>query len=286
LPINYNFKFKRETRKANPQKLYKVSDGDTPVIEQPIRMVSCDTPEKAGYAGKPETSQAKLDKCRQRLQGNFYDGKIPKGLRDYLIEKLTPDAAQRHIDAGNDASKEFEAILEERLTMPNGKKRQVGIIPTGEIIDVYGRMLAYITPYFAGGSDPLPPKGDPRRRTFNLQMVEGGWAACFVIYPSLPKNDDMKLLIEAAEDAWDSQRGMWAKYGQDLLLAYEYRMCVKLGTAETAAQGVKGAFQRHCVNLENRKLEGKFGFYKVSPPRRLWIWEKDLAQAKIDLELK
>jgi hypothetical protein len=128
LPISYNFKFKRETRKANPLKLYWVSDGDTPVIEQPIRMVSCDTPEKAGYAGKPETSRAKLNKCKQRLQSHYYDGRLPKGLRDYLIDKITPDAAQRHIDAGNDATKEFEAILEERLTLPNGKKQQVGII--------------------------------------------------------------------------------------------------------------------------------------------------------------
>jgi hypothetical protein len=148
-------------------------------------------------------------------------------------------------------------------------------------------MLAYIAPYFAGkeAGGPLPPKADPRRRTFNLQMVENGWTACFVIYPSLPKNDNMKLLLEAAEAAWNNQMGMWAKYGQDLLLGYEYRMCIKLGTTETAAQGVKEAFQRHCVNLENRELEGKHGFYRVSLPHRLWIWEKDLAQAKIDLEL-
>lgn len=45
-----------------------VSDGDTPKIEQPIRMVSIDTPEKSGYAGKPPTAQPKLDRCRQRLE--------------------------------------------------------------------------------------------------------------------------------------------------------------------------------------------------------------------------
>ena len=38
-------------------------------------MVSCDTPEKAIYAGKPEVSQPKLDKCKERLEGSFYSGR-------------------------------------------------------------------------------------------------------------------------------------------------------------------------------------------------------------------
>jgi hypothetical protein len=34
-------------------------------------------------------------------------------------------------------------------------------------MDTYGRLLAYITPWFDGGpNDPLPPRDDPRRRIF------------------------------------------------------------------------------------------------------------------------
>jgi endonuclease YncB( thermonuclease family) len=269
-----------------------VSDGDTPVVEHPIRMVSCDTPEKAGYAGKPETSQPKLEVCRQRLvEDHYYDKHLPRGLRDYLMAKITSDAAQRHTDAGYDATREFERVLEERLTTPNGKKRMIAVIPTGEIIDSYGRMLAYISPWLTG--DLLPPKGDPRRKTFNLEMIENGWAASFPIYPSLPNNDDMNRLIAGAEDAWNRKRGMWTKYGKDLLLAYEYRMCIKLAAAdnpdlspeENSTSRVKAAFQRHCVDLTNLKLVGKYDFYKVSPPHRLWIWEKDLEKSKGDLRL-
>lgn len=288
MPVTVNFNYNRESRSANPLKLYRVSDGDTPVIEQPIRMVSCDTPEKAGYAGKPETSQPKLEVCRQHLvENHYYDTHLPSGLRDYLAAKITSDAAQRHIDAGYDATEEFERSLEERLTTPNGKKRKVAIIPTGEIIDRYGRMLAYISPWFAGDKegDPLPPKGDPRRKTFNLQMVEDGWAASFPIYPSLPNNDDLNRLIAGAEDAWNTPRGMWTKYGKDLLLAYEYRMCIKLAAADNPKRGVKDAFQRYCVDIANLKIVGKYDFYKVPPPLRLWIWEEDLEKAKVDLGL-
>ena len=74
------------------------------------------------------------------------------------------------------------------MTKPPGSKRKTAVIPTGEIIDIYGRLLAYIAPWFDGGqNDPLPPIGDPRRKTFNLDMIENRWAAFFPIYPSLPK---------------------------------------------------------------------------------------------------
>lgn len=280
-----NFGYARMIRPAQPKKLSRVSDGDTPVIEQPIRMVSCDTPEKAGYAGKPEVSQPKLDKCRERLENGFYD-ELPQRLRQYLIRKLTPDAAQRHIEAGNEATNVFNTILEERLTQSNGTKRNVAVIPTGEIIDRYGRLLAYLAPWFSGSkTDPRPLRDDPARRTLNLDMIENGWAAFFPIYPSLPSNEDMNLAIRAAELAWQEQKGMWKAYGRDLLLGYEFRACIKLGTARTAALGLSLAFQRICVDLRNLKTVGKYGFYRVPPCYRLWVWGEDIDKAQQDLSL-
>jgi len=280
-----NFGYARMVRPAQPRKLSRVSDGDTPVIEQPIRMVSCDTPEKAGYAGKSEVSQAKLDKCRERLENGFYD-KLPRPLRQYLIRKLTPEAAERHIEAGNEATNVFNTILEQRLTRPDGTKRSVAVIPTGEIIDRYGRLLAYLAPWFSGSkTDPLPPRDDPARRTLNLDMIENGWAAFFPVYPSLPGNEDMNLAIGAAELAWKERRGMWKAYGRNLLLGYEFRACIKLGTARTAASGLSSAFQRICVDLRSLKIVGKYGFHTVPPSYRLWVWEEDLDKAQKDLGL-
>ena len=141
-------------------------------------MVSSDTPEKAHYTGKPEISEPKLDRCKQRVENGFYDT-LPEELRNYLIERITNDAADKHISAGMDATTIFEGLLEQRLTKPSGSKRRTAVIPTREIIDTYGRLLA---PWFDGGpNDPLPPIDDPRRRTFNLDMIENGWAAFFPI---------------------------------------------------------------------------------------------------------
>lgn len=285
MPVEVNFNYVRNIRPANPRSLLRISDGDTPVIDQPIRMVSCDTPEKAGYAGRPEVSQPKLDKCKQRLMDGFYN-KISPDLRNYLSGRLTTSAATKHINAGNAATMKFDEILEKRLTKSNGLKRKTAIIPTGEIIDTYGRLLAYIAPYFSGTtSDPLPPKNDPERRTFNLEMIEEGWAAFFPIYPSLPKNIDLNKAIASAEIAWGEKRGMWHEFGAKVLLGYEYRMCIKLGTAKSAQDGIKSAFQRICLDLRNLEIVGKFGFHKIPPYYRLWIWEDDFQKAKVDLGL-
>lgn len=284
-PPMVNFNFPRNIRRAAARVVLSESDGDTPNIRQPIRMVSCDTPEKGGYAGNPPVSQPKLNICRARLENGFYDG-LPLSLRTYLLGKLSDDAAARHINAALDATLEFNRLLETRLTLPDGSKRKAAVIPTGEIIDIYGRLLAYIAPWFKNtDDDPLPPRDSPERLTFNYNMIENGWAAFFPIYPSLPNNADMNMVIAAAETAWNLQKGAWGKYGADVLLGYEYRMCIKLSEAETPGAGISKAFERICVDLRDLRIVGEFGFSEVPPPYRLWIWEDDIQQAKIDLGL-
>jgi endonuclease YncB( thermonuclease family) len=287
MPTTVDFNFNPQTRKPFPRAFITVSDGDTPLIQQPIRAVSCDTAEKAAYAGAPPTAQVKLEICKARLSGSFF-GALPEGLRAYLRDKLTNDAAARHIGAALRASEEFGRLLETRLTRPNGNKRRLGVMATGEILDVYGRMLAYFMPWYANtASDPVPPKGSPERDTFNLNMIANGWAAFFPIYPSLPADDDFNKAIAAAEKAWDDRLGQFAEFGASVLLGYEYRMCIKLAAdnGATAQKLVDGAFQRICVDLRTKKIMGKFGFDAVPPPYRLWIWERDLAKAKQELGL-
>jgi len=274
-----SFDFDRQLRPASAQRLFSVSDGDTPSILQPVRMVSIDTPEKKHYAGRPEVAQPKLEACRQRLLDGFYP-QVPEGLRNYLVDRLDGDAAARHIAAGEEATVRFDLLLKDRLARPDGSQRRVATIPTGEVIDRYGRMLAYLAPWFSGGgSDPVPPKNDPARRTFNLDMVAAGWAAPFMIFPSLPQDDDLNLLYEESKAAWSGKRGAWKVHGRKLLLGYEYRLCIKLGTAPTAAKGMESAFQRLCVDLRTPKSVGLFGWHSVTPPHRVWVWATDAAKA-------
>ena len=104
-------------------------------------MVSCDTPEKAGYAGAAPRAQAKLAACRHRLETGFYP-RLPRATADYLRSKLSDTAAERHITAGVAATSAFLQLQSERLVRPDGKQRKVAVIPAGEVIDSYGRLLA------------------------------------------------------------------------------------------------------------------------------------------------
>ena len=294
------------------------SDGDTPLIEQPIRMVSIDTPEKS-YGGAAALGQEKLDACKARLEGGFYNAVIPQETRAYLAEKLTVDAGARHIEAARTATAKFIEFLDARL-QEGERRRRLAVFPSGEIVDTYGRLLAYIAPWF--DRDELPPLDDPRRRTFNLQMLEEGWAALFVVYPSLPKQRDFELAVAAAEAAFANGIGQWAG-GPGFLPGYEYRMSIKLGAplvtarkgnlvkrfyieqdfqsermaleadgwtfsrnrAQTPEEFVDEAFQRHAVDIETKELVGRFRFDLVLPWKRMWVWNKDRDEAVTRLGL-
>jgi hypothetical protein len=119
-------------------------------------------------------------------------------------------------------------------------------------------------------------------------MVALGWAATFIIYPSIPRASDLSLLLDEAEAAWQEKRGAWAQFGHDLLLGHEYRACIKLGARDLddPADAIEDAYQRVCVDLRTLTEVGLFGHHQVPPAQRLWIWAKDLEQARKDLALE
>ncbi|MFC6023627.1 hypothetical protein ACFP2T_46670 [Plantactinospora solaniradicis] len=118
-------------------------------------------------------------------------------------------------------------------------------------------------------------------------MVASGWAAMFLIYPSIPRDEDLHLLPDAAESAWTQRVGAWAEFADDLLLAYGCRACVKLGarTLDDPADAITKAFQRVCVDLRTRPEVGLYDYHQIPPPHRLWIWQDQVDQARQDLNL-
>lgn len=274
------------SRPAQDYRFLKVTDGDTPTIEMSIRMVSIDTPESE-FGGNPPTAQATLERAKTRLQDGTYNA-LPEDLREYLIARITPDAAQRHLSAGKLAAEAHKSMVNTRLNRRDCSQRKLAVIATGELVERNGRLLAYTAPWFAGTApDPLPPRDHTDRRTFNLDMVALGWAATFIIYPSIPRPADLNLLLADAETAWQEQRGAWAQFGSDLLLGYEYRACIKLGARDldNPANAIASAYQRVCVDLRTLTEVGPFGYHQVPPSQRLWIWATDLEKARKDLAL-
>jgi hypothetical protein len=99
-----------------------------------------------------------------------------------------------------------------------------------------------------------------QRSTFNLDLVAAGWAAPFVIYPAVPGEVDLPLLVDAAATARASGLGIWA--APDTLLAYEYRAMEKLFSV-------------------TKKIVDK----EVPPEYRLFLWPQDVSDAVSRLNL-
>ena len=263
----------------------KTTDGDTPSVSIPIRMLSIDTPEVHYPDRKPPSTQ---DNNLAQLAEWIQAGKAPidkdLGLGAYLYPKLaTRVAGTLQEEQGKKATKQFEELLEKKLTLPNGKKRNVFLWAADEHFDQYGRLLAYMAPNYGAKELAAMPRKD--RATFNLLMVESGWAASFPIYPSIPSYLDLVMLQEMAKDAYDNKKGAWSD--PMTLTGYEYRMFVRLHEiTKDLIDGKKltskernSWIDRFCVDMTTKEIFYPQDYYKVAPYNRIFIWPEDVAEA-------
>ena len=261
----------------------RATDGDTPYVSISIRMLSIDTPE-VHYPGgqKPSEHDAKLAQLAAWIEA----GKAPvsNGLAEHLYPKLaTGTAGTLQEKQGERATAKFEELLDEKLTKPNGSKRRVFLRAADQHFDQYGRLLAYMAPSYSAKERETMTLWE--RATFNLLMVQSGWAAPFLIYPSIPKYADLAMLQEAAKDAYDNGRGACAD--PMMLTGYEFRMCVRLyEVTEKLEKGKKlpskeryGWITRFCVDMTTREIFFPQSYYKVAPYNRIFIWPEDVAEA-------
>lgn len=258
------------------------TDGDTPSVSLSIRMLSIDTPE-LHYPGNQRPS--KQDAPLAQLAEWIKQGKAPinDGLAAYLLPRLeTGTAGTLHEQQGEAAKAHFQALLKEKLTRPSGTQRRVFLKAADAPFDQYGRLLAYMSPFYSKAE--LENMTRRERATFNLLMVESGWAAPFIIYPSLPSYFDLVLFHEGAEDAVTQGRGAWAD--PLALTGYEYRMCVKLyqlvdkqeDNQRIVAQD-RVWIERYCADMTTREIFFPQDYHRVPPQNRIFVWPKEVNDA-------
>ena len=106
-----------------------------------------------------------------------------------------------------------------------------------------------------------------------------------MIFPSIPGELDLPLLVDAAATARAAGKGIWSDPAT--LPAYEYRAMEKLYAITkkiVAGEEVRGADrfawrERYCADMRNRQLHGPEDYVDVPPEYRLWIWPADVAAA-------
>ncbi len=269
--------------------LVDISDGDTPNVRMPIRMLSVDTPE---VTARTDQRATEIDAEFAQLAEWMLDGTAPisRPLAEALAPKLaTGKAGSLQLRLGREASAFAQVNTDARLTRPDGTRRNLFLRTADAPFDTAHRMLAYVAPSFSAAE--LESLSRLERSTFNLDLVRAGWAATFVLYPSVPGERDLPLLVSAAAAARLGGLGMWAE--PDVLLAYEYRAMEKLHAITRRI--VDGADlpgserfawrERYCVDLRSRVLHGPEDYVGIPPEYRLWLWRADVPDAMSRLNL-
>lgn len=269
--------------------LVDVSDGDTPNIRMPIRMLSVDTPE---VTARSEARAQAIDQEFAQLAEWIQRGLAPVDppMAEFLLPKLvTGQAGSLHFRQGGQASAFAKQNIATRLARPDGSQRNIHLRVADSPFDGNGRLLAYVAPdYSPAERRAIPPE---QRPTFNLDLITNGWAAPFVIYPAIPSARDLALLVRAAATARTSGTAIWAT--PETLLAYEYRAVEKLfritrkkvENQPLPASGDRGWRERYCVDMRTRVLHGPEDYVRIEPEYRLWIWPQDLKDAVSRLNL-
>lgn len=263
--------------------LVDVSDGDTPNLRMPVRMLSVDTPE---VTARTEERAAVIDVEFEQLADWIREGKAPIGapLGKFLLPKLeTGRAGTLQLEQGRAASAFAKQNIDARLTRPDGSRRNIFIRVADSPFDNNHRLLAYVSPNFS--PTELSRLSRAERATFNLDLVANGWAAPFVIYPSVPGALDLPLLVGAAVDARAAGDGIWGS--PETLLAYEYRAMEKLhrvtrkivGNEKLRPGQARSWRERYCADMRTRVLHGPEDYFRVDPEYRLWFWPGDLNEA-------
>ncbi len=279
----------REIDHLGTDRFLRVTDGDTPYVSMSIRMLSIDAPE-VHYPGnvRPSKHDAKLKELADWIQQD--KAPLEEGLAAHLHPKLASGrAGTLQEEQGERATGFFRDLLREKLARPGGGERPVFLWAADEHFDQYGRLLAYLAPHYSATERQEMRREE--RATFNLLMVRSGWAAPFPIYPSVPKYADLVLLREAAKDAFDQRRGIWAE--PLTLTGYEFRMCVRLydvtkrlvaGTTLPSRERY-GWVERYCVDMTTREVFGPKDYYRVPPYDRIFVWPDDIADAVSTMNL-
>ena len=264
--------------------LIDISDGDTPNIRMPIRMLSIDTPEVTARSLK---GAAKVDKKFKQLAKWIKEGKAPvsKAFQMYILPKLeNVDAGTLQYQQGKQASAYYQAQAKARLTKANGRKERKLFIRAAEPpFDNYGRLLAYVAPAYSRKERSTMTRRE--RATFNLDMIASGWAAPFILFPNIPGELDLPLFIETAVNAKALNQGQYQEKWS--LTGYEYRMCEKLyRITKKLVAGDKLSYSaqlawrsRYCADLRDRRLVGPEDYFLIPEAYRLWIWPDDVQKA-------
>lgn len=272
------------------KRLVDISDGDTPNIRMNVRMLSIDTPEKAATGSIRKLTE--LDDEFALLADWLASGNAPinEALAAHYIPRLRRDkAASAHVQQGKQATEAFDKLKDERLKRPTGSTRPLFVRIADQPFDGYGRLLAYVAPSYNADERRTMARAD--RATFNHLMAASGWAAPFILYPSIPGEWDLDFFRKGAKAAFEQGKGAWAD--PLVLTGYEFRGLERLAAIHRkvrAGRKLSGRelhswIYRYCLDMTTAELLAPQDYIKVAPFDRVFVWRDDVREAVSHLNL-
>jgi len=185
------------------------------------------------------------------LRKSGFLNRLDGELRKYLRPKLTNESIGIHKNLGFEARDFLESILEEDLVVSFER----------EVFDRYERPLVYLT---AEDQD-----------TYNLKLVQAGYAIPYFIYPNAVSSteegeftyDTLEKMRDATVEAKRNNLGIW-NYINHTLLPMELRFLTR---RELPA--------KYCADLERNLLYSPQYYFKVPIENRLFFYPKDVLAA-------
>ncbi|MBU7028707.1 MAG: thermonuclease family protein [Theionarchaea archaeon] len=198
-----------------------------------------------------------IDACEVRglnlyyLRKSGFLNKLDGNLRKHLEPKLTKESIGIHKNLGFEAKDFLESILEEDLVISFEK----------EVFDRYERPLVYLS---AKDQD-----------TYNLRLVQAGFAIPYFIYPNAVSPteegeftyDILEKFQNAAVNAKRNNLGIW-EYIDCILLPMELRFLTR-----------RELPVKYCADLERNLLYSPQYYFKVPVENRLFFYPRDVLTA-------
>lgn len=183
------------------------------------------------------------------LEKSGFLKRLKKQLREYLEPKLTQQSIQIHKKLGHEAWNFFESILEEELVVTFER----------ETFDKYGRPLVHLSTRDS-------------QDTYNLELVQAGYALPYFIYPNAVSPTDngewdydaLQKLRNAAVKAREDNLGIWG-YIDDVLLPMELRFLTR-----------RELPKKYCANIELNYLYPPQYYFMIPIENRLFFYPKDV----------
>jgi endonuclease YncB( thermonuclease family) len=171
----------------------QVHDGDTVTTEAAgnlgVRFLGVDAPEVS--VPLPGTRLPFIDLEDERWERVLADPFSPEldpfdppldgELQQHLVGRAGPGTAANHARLADQASKALEGIVGQDMKNLGKTKEdfEFFLAFAGEVMDRYGRLLAYLHP------DQADLPAEERELSYNERLLEAGWVSPYFIWPNI-----------------------------------------------------------------------------------------------------